>query len=198
LPKIQAETIAEHRENQRTRLLDVARQILITDGPQSVTPGAVAKAVGMSRPAVYQYFENGNALIEHVVLDDFEASLEVIESALIDATDARTRAHAYVTNVINQAATGMHRTASALAGHPMPEAFNVEIAQLHKKQIEPFVKALRELGVTNHIQFALLGGLVETGVKLAESGASPEAVIDGVCGQIDAALGQNRNADHHD
>lgn len=197
MPKIQADTIAEHRENQRARLLQVARDILITDGPQAVTPGAIAKAAGMSRPAVYQYFENGAALIEYVVLDDFEESLENIEAAVDNATDAKTRAHAYVTNVINQAASGMHRTATALTGFPMPEAFNQEIAALHKKQIEPFVRALRELGVTDHIQFALLGGVVETGVKLAESGVPTQAIIDGICSQIDAVLGHHWNADHH-
>lgn len=197
MPKIKADTIVEHRENQRTHLLQVARDILITDGPRAVNPGSIAKAAGMSRPAVYQYFENGTALIEYVVLDDFEESLELIEAAVDAASDAKTRAHAYVTNVISQAASGMHRTATALTGFPMPEAFNREISELHKKQIEPFVKALRELGVTNHIQFALLGGIVETGVKLAEAGVPTQSIIDGICIQIDALLSHNGDADHH-
>ena len=189
MPKIQAGSVQEHREQQHSRLLSVARQLLITDGPRAVTPGAVAKLAGISRPAVYQYFDNGVALIEHLVLDDFEDSIEAIEQAVDSATDAHTRAHAYVHNVINQAASGMHRTASALTGFPMPDSFNKEIAQLHLKQIEPFVRALRELGVNSHIEFALLGGLVDTGVRLAEAGGDPQRIIDGICAQIEAALG---------
>lgn len=188
MPKIQAGSVQEHRELQHTKLLAAAREILITEGPRAVTPGAVAKQAGISRPAVYQYFDNGVALIEHVVLDDFEDSIEAIDAAVDSATDAHTRSHAYVENVINQAASGMHRTASALAGFPMPETFNKEIATLHLKQIEPFVRALRELGVNSHIEFALLGGLVETGVRLAEAGGDPQKIIDGVCSQIEAAL----------
>ena len=198
MPRITADTIAEHRENQRARLLQVARQILITDGPTAVTPGAVAKVAGISRPAVYQYFENGTALIEHVVLDDFEESLDAIEAAIVAASDPKVRAHAYVENVIRQAASGMHLTATALSGYSMPESFNKEIAELHKKQIGPFVSALREMGVTSHIEFALLGGIVETGVKLAEAHVPVDAIIDGICRQLDAALARYRNADHHD
>ena len=197
MPRIQADTIAEHRENQRTRLLEVARHILITDGPSAVTPGAVAKVAGISRPAVYQYFENGTALIEYVVLDDFEDSLDAIEAAVEGVADAKTRAHAYVENVIRQAASGMHLTATALSGYSMPDSFNKEIAALHKKQIGPFVTALRELGVSDHIEFALLGGIVETGVKLAEANVPVDSIIDGICNQLDAALARYRNADHH-
>jgi AcrR family transcriptional regulator len=197
MPRIKADTIAEHRENQRARLLEAARHILITDGAVAVTPGAVAQAAGISRPAVYQYFENGTALIEHVVLDDFEDSLEAIEAAVDAAADPHTRALAYVENVIRQAASGMHLTATALSGYTMPDTFNREIAELHKKQIGPFVGALRELGVTDHIEFALLGGIVETGVKLAESNVPVEPIIDGICRQLDAALARHRNADHH-
>lgn len=189
MPRINAASIIEHRENQRIRLLDVAREILVTDGPQAVTPGAVAKIAGISRPAVYQYFENGTAMIEHVVLDDFDDSIEAIEAA-VDANDtARTRAHAYVVNVIGQAAQGMHLTATALANFPMPESFKREINALHRKQIEPFIAALRELGITDHVQMALLGGIVETGVKLAESGMPTQPIIDGVCAQLDAVIG---------
>lgn len=189
MPKINAASIVEHRENQRIRLLDVAREILVKDGPQAVTPGAVAKVAGISRPAVYQYFESGTAMIEHVVLDDFDESIAAIESAVDTGSDARTRAHAYVENVINQAAQGMHLTATALANFPMPESFKREINALHRKQIEPFIGALRDLGVTNHVQMALLGGIVETGVKLAESGMPAETVIEGVCSQLDSAIG---------
>ena len=197
MPKIQASSIYEHRENQRTRLLAVAKQILVTDGPKAVTPGSVSKVAGISRPAVYQYFENGTALIEHVVLDDFEESLELIETAVSGASEPRTRAHAYVVSVISQAAQGMHLTATALTGWPMPDAFKREVNSLHRKQVEPFAAAMAELGVTSHIELALLGGIVETGVRLAESGIPAQAVIENVCAQIDAALTRDRSANHN-
>jgi len=188
MPRIKANNIVEHRELQELRLLAAAKQILVTDGPQAVTPGAVAKVAGISRPAVYQYFQNGVAMIEHVVLDDFEDSLDAIEAAISAGTDARSRAHAYVESVINQASQGMHLTATALANFPMPDSFKTQIDNLHLKQIQPFVGALRELGVSNRIQMALLGGLVETGVRLAEAGTPASQVIDGVCEQLDAVL----------
>lgn len=197
MPKIKAKSILEHRENQHFHLLEVAKQLLVTDGPKAVTPGSVAKLAGISRPAVYQYFENGTALIEYVVLDDFEDSLDLIDKAVAGATSPRDQAHAYVESVINQAAQGMHLSASALTGWPMPEDFKRKINALHRKQIEPFVAAMRELGVTEHVELALLGGIVETGVKLAETGIPAPKVIESVCDQIDAALARNRGANHN-
>jgi len=197
MPKIKANTIVEHRENQHFHLLEAAKQILVTDGPKAVTPGAVAKLAGMSRPAVYQYFENGTALIEQVMLDDFEDSLDLIDAAVAGAETPKDRAHAYVESVIIQASQGMHLSATALTGWPMPDDFKRQMNALHRKQVEPFAAAMRELGITEHIELALLGGIVETGVKLAESGIPAGVVIENVCGQIDAALARNRGANHN-
>ncbi|MEN9715231.1 MAG: hypothetical protein RJA35_698 [Actinomycetota bacterium] len=197
MPKIQADTVFEHRENQRARLLKIAKHLLVTDGPKAVTPGSIAKLAGISRPAVYQYFENGNALMEQVVLDDFQESMTEIASALAQSATAREKVTAYLTNVINQAASGMHLTATALTGWPMPVAFKTQIESLHRKQIEPFIDAMRELGVVDHIELALIGGLVETAVRLAESGMAAQPVIETLCMQVDAILACDRSADHH-
>jgi AcrR family transcriptional regulator len=188
MPRIKAESVAAHRENQERRLLDAAKHVLLTDGPQAVTPGAVAKHAGISRPAVYQYFDNGVAMIERVVLDDFHKTLTQIQGSVAGQTEARSKAHAYVLCVINQASQGMHLSATALSNFPMPADFKTQIDALHRRQIEPLVAALGELGISGRIELALIGGLVETGVRLVEAGASPEPVIAAVCRQIDAAL----------
>lgn len=193
MPRISAKNITQHREQQVARLLEAAKHILITDGPLAVNPGSVAKLAGISRPAVYQYFENGTAMIERAVIEDFEKSIAALDAALAGSSDPRTRAHAYVENVIRQASEGMHLSATALANFPMPAAFTERIGQLHVHQVEPFKTALIELGVQNPVDLALMGGLVETGVRLAEAGLAPAQVAAAICRQIDAALNSIAN-----
>lgn len=49
---------ANHRENQRTLILDCAAELFIAKGIEPVTIGQIAKAAHITRATIYKYFSN--------------------------------------------------------------------------------------------------------------------------------------------
>jgi AcrR family transcriptional regulator len=61
--RVRAETTDEIKQT--------ARKILVEQGPEAVTLRAIARAMGMTAPALYRYFGSHEDLIKHVVGDIF-------------------------------------------------------------------------------------------------------------------------------
>ncbi|WP_246011076.1 TetR/AcrR family transcriptional regulator [Nocardia mexicana] len=67
------EKAAPRRDRVRQATMDeirgTARRLLIDDGPQAVTVTAVARAMGMSGPALYRYYPSHEALVQALTAD---------------------------------------------------------------------------------------------------------------------------------
>ncbi|TQL47475.1 TetR family transcriptional regulator [Homoserinimonas aerilata] len=183
MPRISAPTVAEHRRHQREALLAAATELLVEGGVSAVTPGAVGAAAGLSRPAVYQYFASGPAILGAIIEDAFPkanaALLEVLDS---DAPPAE-RIDTYLRETLRLAADGAHRAAAALSGAQLPEEFRGRLRELHREQAAPLMSALRELAAENpsaignvDLTAMLLGGVVEAAMRALEHGAPLAAV----------------------
>jgi AcrR family transcriptional regulator len=172
LPKISAPSIPEHRVRQRQKIMVAALNILLTHGPAALNHGAVAKEVALTRPAIYEYFPSSNSLLESVLIDAFEKSQEVIDSRMSAIDDAKNRLEAYVGSILDLAAAGLHRPATAVANWPMSLEFQRTVKAWHQRQIDPLISSLIELGVTDTATMILIGGLIESAIKAIESGFS--------------------------
>jgi AcrR family transcriptional regulator len=188
MPKIKAESVAQHRNQQRERIVEAALEILISNGPKAVTPGRVAKDVGISRPAVYQYFASGTELLAVVIADAFELSLKAINQATAIGLDPLDKIQRYINCVITLAAQGFHRPATAIQGWSMPSDFDAKLKNWHRQQTQPVLEALHELGVTQPLVMVMIGGIVETGIKAAESGLDPQEISEATYALIGAAI----------
>lgn len=67
---------------------EAVRTLLVEQGPSAVTVNAVARAVGMSGPALYHYYAGHEALVGAVTADFFDE----LAIAMEEARDARTGA----------------------------------------------------------------------------------------------------------
>ena len=68
MPRIDAPTLAEHREQRRDALLEAATTVMRESG--TVTMSAVAERTGLSRTAVYEYYRSSADLIADVLVDE--------------------------------------------------------------------------------------------------------------------------------
>ena len=64
------------RDSVRTRLVDVATQLLAEGGPTAVTTRSVALAAGVQAPAIYRLFGDKNGLLEAVAEHGFATYLQ--------------------------------------------------------------------------------------------------------------------------
>lgn len=58
-----------------------ARGLLVQRGPEAVTMNAIARAIGVSGPALYHYFENHEALVAALCADFYNELAEAMEGA---------------------------------------------------------------------------------------------------------------------
>ncbi len=82
MPKINAPTVAEHRDQRRAALVHAGRDILASQGADAVTPAAVGAAAGIARSSVYQYFDSSVALLAAIVEESFPNATATLRDAV--------------------------------------------------------------------------------------------------------------------
>jgi len=77
------ETSRRQRVRQATieEIMATARQQIAQDGAANLSFGAIARAMGMTPPALYRYFENRDALVMALVMDAYDSMSEAMEQA---------------------------------------------------------------------------------------------------------------------
>ena len=71
-----AKTPGSHRQIKQT-----ARKQIAENGAGNLSLGAIARALGMTPPALYRYFDNRDALITALIIDAYDSMGEVMEHA---------------------------------------------------------------------------------------------------------------------
>src|SRR5581483_8391775 len=66
----------------------IARQQMADQGQAALSLGAIARAMGMTTPALYRYFEIRDALVTELILDAYGALATTIEQADAAAPNA--------------------------------------------------------------------------------------------------------------
>jgi AcrR family transcriptional regulator len=72
------------RAETSTEITRTARELLVRDGPDGLTLRAIARALGMTAPALYRYYASHDVLLNHVIADIYDE----LASELRDARDA--------------------------------------------------------------------------------------------------------------
>src|ERR1700753_4064240 len=78
-------TVAARRADVRSRIIDVAAQLLRDEGPAAVTTRGVAERAGVQAPAIYRLFGDKAGLLEavaeHVMPPRVDAKAADVEAA---------------------------------------------------------------------------------------------------------------------
>ena len=91
MPKIAAPTVAEHRANIQTKLVDAAEEILRAGEPDRLTAATVANAAGIARNSIYRYVESVDDLRGMVLSRYMPDWLANVAAAVADIEDPAER-----------------------------------------------------------------------------------------------------------
>src|SRR3712207_7129666 len=84
LPAEDAVTPVSRRDRARAdtvrEIKQTARQVLVEQGVDGLALRAVARAMGMTAPALYRYFDSREDLVEHVVADLYDELSDHLEA----------------------------------------------------------------------------------------------------------------------
>jgi AcrR family transcriptional regulator len=186
MPKIAAATVAENREQRRDALLAAAAALMQERG--TFTVAEVAREVGLSRSAVYEYYSSAAELIADVLVDEMALWCDAL--ATTAEGSPRERVHAWIRGVLEYVADGRHALLRAAGTVELPPSRRAEVQALHQALIAPLVEALVLAGSADCVQQArYVWGVVDVAISRIESGdADPVTETEAVLAFIEGAL----------
>ncbi|MEU4805842.1 helix-turn-helix domain-containing protein [Actinosynnema sp. NPDC023587] len=171
MPRISADTVAQHRANRLRDLLAAGRAIVAQEGPDALTLAALARRVGLSRPSLYEYFRSREELVAAIVTDELPDQARRLAEAVHAVDSVPAKVEAYLRTVLEIIVDGSHGAVVALSVHALPEASRRQIRAEHEKLLAPLVGVLVEAGVPQPgLRALLIHGSVETAARTVRPG----------------------------
>lgn len=145
MPRIQAPTLAEHRQRQRRALLNAARALLAETG-EAPTLAAIGERAGLARTSVYQYFSSPGEMLTAVIEEVFPEWADQVRRQVETATTPGERVWAYVCANLELFASSERAVANALRKVVAPDVLKEPMETFHAELQVPLVAALIDHG----------------------------------------------------
>ena len=190
MPKISAPTVAEHREQRRAALLEAAAALILREG--AFTVAEVATEVGLSRSAVYEYYNSAADLIADVLVDELAEWSAPLVAATESVSEPHARIRAWVQAVLEYVRDGRHALVRAAGSVDLPPTRRAQVQAQHRDLIQPLSAAVTELGVDDPAAVAgLVWGVADAAITRIEAGMTTaeremSVVLDFIQGGLDA------------
>ncbi len=177
MPRIAAETLAEHRAFQEEALLEAAEAILLADGFDALSFARLGKETGLARNSVYRYFASTDDLIAALCERGMPDWLHELEQAIAAADGLDARVEAFVDTQLRLVGAGRHRLADVLATAPLGPQARARINALSYAPAETLERMLRDAGRAEpEITAQLVQGSISAAVRMLHRGGSAERV----------------------
>lgn len=172
MPRIDAPTLAEHRDQRRAELLNAGCEILAQEGPTAVTMAAVAQRTGLSRPGVYEYFTSTEDLLTEVLCEHLRVWSSTIAGELQQESDPTACLQRYVEGTLDMRARGIPVSAPGEGAVPPGVAGRLRV---HLTPVtEPLILALTNLGVRDPERaLRMVQAIVDAAARRIAPGADP-------------------------
>jgi AcrR family transcriptional regulator len=179
MPRIETETLAEHRDWRRSQLIDAAASIAMESGGAAITVAAVAQRAGLSRTSVYEYFGSGSELVADLVIDELGSFAETLNAAVADCKDAQCVVTCWVKGALTYIADGRHLLAKALNATTLPQERAHQIRVAHRALLAPLIDSLEKLQVQDVQQaLAFIQAVTDVSTKRIEAGHDAQVEIE--------------------
>lgn len=171
MPRIDADTVAEHRARQREALLDAAERLLLDGGWEALDFRLLGERTGLRRNSVYRYFASRDQLVAELCERGMPAWLADVDAAVSGARSAAGAAAAYVRVQLEMVGAGRHRLAQALAHAPLSAETVAAIHALPGRGAARLEEALAAHGHPRpHLAAQLVTGLLNGAIALLHEG----------------------------
>ena len=178
MPRIQTQTLAQHRDWRRHQLIDAAAAIAMESGGSAVSVAAVAQRAGMSRTSVYEYFASNADLVADLIIEELNSFAKILETAVGQCTDPCNCVESRINAALRYIADGRHLLAKALNATALPQDRAAQIGAAHRGLLAPLKSGLARLGVKDISQaLAYIQATTDVATKRIEAGHDAEAEI---------------------
>jgi len=178
MPKIETETLSQHRDWRRSQLIDAAAAIALESGGGAVTVAAVAARAGLSRTSVYEYFASSADLAADLVIEELTTFAQELKEISAAGQTPAEAIDLWIEGSLQYIADGRHLLAKALNAIDLPRNRGAAIGMAHKELLAPLRSKLEELGISD-VNFALtlIQSTTDGASRRIESGDDAELVM---------------------
>jgi AcrR family transcriptional regulator len=147
------------RDQRQDAILLTAQEIIATDGLEAVSMNSIAKATGLSRTAIYQYFASKEDVLAELVINEMADLSNAIDDKVQDIPDPLERIRVWIHYSLAHLASADHRIIRQISIETLPEDKRGLLKALHGQFMLALFSPLRELGVkdvnaTSHLIYA--------------------------------------------
>ena len=188
MPKIAAATVAENRELRRDALLTAATTLM--QRGETFTMAEIAREVGLSRSAVYEYYNSAAELIADVLIDELGRWSDELARSAAPTLPPRERIHAWLQSILDYVVDGRHALLRAAASVELPADRRAQVHELHQALVAPLIQALQATGRADAIRTSrYVWGVAEVATgRIEDEGADPRAEAAALMEFVDNAL----------
>lgn len=178
MPRIETETLAQHRDWRRGQLIEAAASIAMQSGGAAVTVAAVAQRAGLSRTSVYEYFASSADLVADLVIDELNGFTDYLTQEISHSRSEKERIELWIKAALTYIADGRHLLAKALNATTLPQERAHQIRVAHRGLLAPLILSLEKLEVEDVQQaLAFIQAVTDASTKRIEAGHDAETEI---------------------
>ncbi len=149
-------------ERQET-ILAAAQSLIAQKGVDAVSMADLAKATGLSRPAIYQYFASKDHVLAELVINEMADLSNAIERHIEGLKDPMERIRIWVHYSLAHLASAEHRIIREISISSLPDESRGMINAMHGHFMMALLSPVREIGIkdvtaTAHLIFASVAG----------------------------------------
>jgi AcrR family transcriptional regulator len=150
-------------DDRQETILAAAQSLIAEKGVDGVSMAKLAKATGLSRPAIYQYFASKDHVLAELVINEMADLSNAIERHIEGLQDPMERIRIWIHYSLAHLASAEHRIVREISIASLPEESRGMINAMHGHFMVALLSPLREIGIqdvtsTAHLIFASVSG----------------------------------------
>ena len=147
------------RISRQEAILAAAQTLIADKGVDAVSMADLAKATGLSRPAIYQYFASKDHVLAELVINEMADLSNAIERHIEGLKDPMERIRIWIHYSLAHLASAEHRIIREISIASLPEDSRGMINAMHGHFMTALLSPVREIGIrdvtaTAHLIFA--------------------------------------------
>lgn len=191
MPRINAASVREHREQVSTALVDAAERILRESGDtEALTAGAVATEAGIARNSIYRYVDSVDDLRGLVLARYLPQWGRAVAEAVAGVEDPAERIVVWSRANLEQAATSGHGWLMAVArGARLSADTKDAVDKVHDPFADDLVTSWGQVNPERaQLGVELVRGMVDAGFRRLDAGEEPAEVVRTVAVAVAAVV----------
>lgn len=146
-------------DERQEAILEAAQSLIASKGVDGISMAELAKATGLSRPAIYQYFASKDHVLAELVINEMADLSNAIERHIEGLSDPMERIRIWIHYSLAHLASAEHRIVREISIASLPEESRGMINAMHGHFMVALLSPIREIGVkdvtaTAHLIFA--------------------------------------------